>query len=95
MKLDTLAAFNTNSRCLIGILRSWGLVGAKNRKQGAEQVVAGVGKICKITKIWEKLENGLGVVGGAPDWCKMISAIVGTFLNRFWPRIHGKNLENA
>ena len=37
---------------------------------------------------WEKLENGLGVVGGAPDWCKMISAIIGTFLNGFRPRIH-------
>ena len=48
MKMDILAAFNTNSRRLSRILRSWGLVGARNRKQGAEQVVAGVGKICKI-----------------------------------------------
>ena len=71
---------------------SW-LVDAKKRKQGSEQVVAGVGKICKNMKIAKKLENGLGVVGGAPDWCKMISAIVGTFLNGFWPRIHGKNNE--
>ena len=51
MKLHILAAFNTNSRCLIGILRSWGLVGAKNRKQGAEQVVAGVGEIFKNMKM--------------------------------------------
>ena len=67
MKLDILAAFNTNSRCLIRILRSWGLVGARNRKQGAEQVVAGVGKIRKNMKIGKTLENGLGVGGGAPD----------------------------
>ena len=51
MKLDILAAFNTNSRRLIRILRSWGLVGAKKRRQGAEQVVAGVGEICKNVKI--------------------------------------------
>ena len=88
MKLNILAAFNTNSRRLIGIWRSWGLVGARKRKQGAEYVVACVGKICKNMKIGKKLENGLGVVGGAPDWCKVISAIVGTFLNRVWPRIH-------
>ena len=42
-------------------------MGAKKRKQGAEQVVAGVGKICKNMKIGKTLENGLGVVGGAPD----------------------------
>ena len=36
MKLDILAAFNTNSRRLIRIWRSWGLVGAKNRKQRLE-----------------------------------------------------------
>ena len=46
------------------------------------------GEICKNVKKREKLENGLGVVGGGPDWSKMIRAIVGTFLNRFWPRIH-------
>ena len=34
MKLDILAAFNSNSRCLIRILRGWGLVDARNRKQG-------------------------------------------------------------
>ena len=45
MKLDILAAFNTNSRCLIRILRSWGLVGARKRKQGAD-----VGEICKSMK---------------------------------------------
>ena len=54
---------------------------------------AGVGKICKNMKIGKKLENGLGVVGGGLDWCKMISAVVGTFLNRFWLRIHLKNNE--
>ena len=58
MKLDILAAFNTNSRRLIRILRSWGLVGARNRKQGAEQVVAGVGKICEITKIGKSCKMG-------------------------------------
>ena len=67
MKLAILAVFNTNSRCLIGIWRSWGLVGSKKRKQGAERVVAGVRKICKNMKIGKKSENGLGVVGGAPD----------------------------
>ena len=51
MKLAILAAFNTNSRRLILIWRSWGLVGAMKRKQRWEWVVAGVGKICKITKI--------------------------------------------
>ena len=30
-------------------------------------MVAGVGKICKIMKIGKTLENGLGVVRGAPD----------------------------
>ena len=88
MKLDILAAFHTNSRRLIRIWRSWGLVGAKKRKQGAAQVVLGVRQIYKNTKIGKKLENGLGVVGGTPDWCKMISAVVGTFLNGFWPGIH-------
>ncbi len=34
MKLDILAAFNTNLRRLIRIWRSWGLVDAKKRKQG-------------------------------------------------------------
>ena len=88
MKLDILAAFNTNSRCLIRILRSWGLVGARNRKQRAVRVDPGVGKKIKIMKIGKKLENGLGVVGGPPDRCKMIRAIVGRCLNGFWPRIH-------
>ena len=60
----------------------------KNRKLGAEQVVAGVKEICKIMKIGKKLENGLGVVGGGPDCCKMIRAIVGRFFNGFWPMIH-------
>ena len=64
MKLDILAAFNTNSRRLIRILRFWGLVGAKNQKNGVEEMVAGVGKICKIIKIRKKMENGLGVVEG-------------------------------
>ena len=86
MKLDILAAFNTNSRRLIRILRSWGLVGSKKRKQGAERVVAGVRKI--YMEIGNKLENGMRVVGGAPDWCKMISAIIARFLNGFWPRSH-------
>ena len=58
MKLDILAAFNTNSRCLIRILRSWGLVGARKRKQGAARVGAGVGKICKITKIGKSCKMG-------------------------------------
>ena len=39
MKLDILAAFNTNSRCLIRIRRSWGLIGSKNRKHGLEFVI--------------------------------------------------------
>ena len=58
MKLDILAAFHTNSRRLIRILRSWGLVGARKRKQGAEQVVAGVGEICKNMKIGESWKMG-------------------------------------
>ena len=48
----------------------------------------GVGNIFKYMEIWKKLENGVGVVGGGPDWSKMISVIIGRFLNRFWPRIH-------
>ena len=60
MKLHIPAAFNTNSRRLIRILRSWGLVGAKKRKQGAEQVVAGVGKICKNMKIGKKVGKWVG-----------------------------------
>ena len=47
----------------------------------------GVGEICKSMKIGEKLENGLGVGGGGPDWSEMISASVGTCLNGFRPRI--------
>ena len=58
MKLDILAAFSTNSRRLIRIWRSWGLVGSKKRKQGAEQVVAGVGKICKNMKIEKSCKMG-------------------------------------
>ena len=58
MKLDILAAFDTNSGCLIEILRSWGLVGARNRKQGAERVVAGVRKICKNMKIGKSCKMG-------------------------------------
>ena len=54
----------------------------------------GVGKIFKIMKIGKKLENGLGVVGGPPDRCKMISAIIGRFLDGFWPRIHLKTVKN-
>ena len=64
-------------------------MGARNRKQGAARVGPGVGKKkVKIMKIGKKLENGLGVVGGGPDWSKMISVSVGRFLNGFWPRIH-------
>ena len=88
MKLDILAAFHTKSRRLIRIWRSWGLVDARKRKQGCEEGVAGVGELCRNMKIGKMLENGLGVVGGGSDWCKMISAIIGRFLNGFWPRIH-------
>ena len=35
-ELDILAAVHTHLRRLIRIWRSWGLVGSKNRKQGAE-----------------------------------------------------------
>ena len=58
MKLDILAAFNTNSRRLIRIWRSWELVGSKKRKQGWESVVAGVVKICKITNIGKSCKMG-------------------------------------
>ena len=58
MKLGILAAFHTNSRRLIRIWRSWGLVGARKRKQGAEQVVAGVGEIWKNMKIRESWKMG-------------------------------------
>ena len=58
MKFDILAAFNTNLRRLIRILRSQGLVGARKRKQGAERVVAGVGKICKNMKIGKSWKMG-------------------------------------
>ena len=65
-----------------------GAGGFEKEETGGGQVVLGVRQICKNMKIGKKLENGLGVVGGAPDWCKMISAIVGTCLNGFRPRIH-------
>ena len=58
MKLDILAAFNTNSRRLIRIWRSWGLVRSKKRKQRPEQVVAGVGEICKNMKIGKSWKMG-------------------------------------
>ena len=58
MKLDILVAFHTNSRRLIRIWRSWGLMGSKNRKQGAERVVAGVGEICKNMKIEKSRKMG-------------------------------------
>ena len=51
--------FNTNSRCLIRIWRSWGLVGARKRKQGAARVGAGVDKICKHMKIGKSCKMGL------------------------------------
>ena len=60
MKLDILAAFNNNSRRLIRIWRSWGLVGAKKRKQGAAQVVLGVRQICKNMKIRKKVGKWVG-----------------------------------
>ena len=60
---------------------------------------AGVGKIRKKRNRRkgksEKLLSWLGEVGGAPDWCKMISAIIGTFLNGFWPRLHCKQLSHS
>ena len=58
MKLDILAAFNTNSRRLIRIWRSWGLVPSRNRKQGAARVGPGVGKIFKNMKIGKSWKMG-------------------------------------
>ena len=58
-----------------------GAGGCEKEETGGGQVVLGVGEICKNMKIGEKLENGLGVVGGGLDWCKMISAVSETFLN--------------
>ena len=58
MKLDILAAFNTNSRRLIRILRSWGLVGAKKRKQGAAGWGWGWGKYVKIWKSGKSWKMG-------------------------------------
>ena len=49
MKLAILAVFNTNSRCLIRIRTSWGLIGSKNKKQGLEYVVTVGCTIMKIT----------------------------------------------
>ena len=40
MKLDILAALNTNSRRLIRIWRSCGLVGSKNREQASKAAAA-------------------------------------------------------
>ena len=68
-------------------------MGAKKRKQGAEQVVAGVGEICKNMKIGKKLENGLGVVGGGLDWCKMIRATA--WCVRFGSVPHGYNTRQS
>ena len=65
-----------------------GAGGFEKEETGGGQVVLGVRQICKIMKIGEKLENGLGVGGGGPDWSKMISASVGTFLNGLRPSIH-------
>ena len=39
MKLDILAAFNTNSRRLIRICRSWRLIPSRNSKQGVEILI--------------------------------------------------------
>ena len=58
MKLDILAAFNTNSRRLFRIWRCWGLIPSRNRKQGAARVGAGVGKICKNMKIGKSWKMG-------------------------------------
>ena len=61
MKLAILAAFNTNSRLLVRIWRSWGLVGSKKRKQKAERVIVGVRTRCKnmnIGKNWKTKTTG-------------------------------------
>ena len=57
MKLDILAAFNTNSRRLIRIWRSWGLVGSKKRKQGAAGWGWGWGKYVKFRKSTKNCET--------------------------------------
>ena len=75
MKLDILAAFNTNSRCLTRILRFWGLVGARKRKQGAARMGAGVGQICenmKIGKSWKVSWEWSGEVQTA-KWSAQLS----------------------
>ena len=51
MKLSILAVFNTNSRCLIRIRTSWGLIGSKNKKQRLKYLVTVGFTIMKITKI--------------------------------------------
>ena len=38
-----------------------------------------MGKTCNHENFGKSCKMGGEVVGGAPDWCKMISAIVGTF----------------
>ena len=58
MKIDILAAFNTNSRCLIRIWRSWGLVGARKRKQGAAGWGSEWGKYVKIWKSGKSCRMG-------------------------------------
>ena len=76
MKLDILAAFNTNSRCLIRIWRSWGLIPSRNRKQGAARVGAGVGKICKNMKIGKSWKMGWewsGEVQTGAKWSAQLS----------------------
>ena len=76
MKLDILAAFNTNSRRLIRIWRSWGLVPSRNRKQGAARVGPGVGKIfknMKIGKSWKMGWEWSGEVQTGPKWSGQLS----------------------
>ena len=42
----------------------------------------------------DSMQIGSGGSGGGWDWLKMISWIVGTFWDGFWPTIHWKNNEN-
>ena len=76
MNLDILAAFHTNSRGLLRIWRSWGLIPSRNRKQGAARVGPGVGKIFKIMKIGKSWKMGWewsGELQTGPKWPAQLS----------------------
>ena len=93
MKLGILAAFHTNSRRLIRIWRSWGLVGSKKRKQGAERVVASVRKICKKYENRKKVGTWVGRGRGSSRLVQNDQRNCRNVFKQVWQIIHGQNKE--